>query len=278
MKTNQQIEAIIWRRGAENLEFLIAKRTPERGGFWQPLTGGVEVGEDFETAVRRELGEEFGLTAPLSVEPLDFRFSYVMKDGHFLNEEVFSVEIDSASHITLSDEHTEYQWCSQAEAEKLVLWDDNREAIRRVAIANQPQKPFIRIPAVAAIVAHGNRCLIIQRGANDHFPNSWEIPGGAVEANENLEVAVLREVAEETGLTDITVHETLNTNAYMLEFSDCIKEIAHTTLLLKLKSDQPVLLSGEHQAFAWITKEEFFSYTFSRHNRESLMKYFNISK
>jgi|GEM_PF-539659 len=277
MKTNQQVEAIIWRRGKNGLEFLIAKRTEERGGFWQPLTGGVELGESLENAVKREIQEEFAIFKTLNLEPLNFRFQYVMKDGRALNEEAFSVEVAPETTITLSDEHTEYRWCSQQEAEPLLIWEDNREALRRVAIANQPEKPFVRIPAVAGIVSRHDKCLILQRGANDNFANSWEIPGGAIEENENLPKAIKREIQEETGLMDTTVHTILNTNAYVLEFSDCIKEIAHTTLLVTLESDEPVILSGEHQAFAWITKEEFFSYTFSRHNRESLMKYFNIT-
>jgi len=277
MKTNQQVEAIIWRRAATGLEFLIAKRTPERGGFWQPLTGGVEIGESFEQAVRRELIEEFGLTQPLAVEPLNFHFSYVMKDGQALNEEVFSVEVSAKTTIGLSEEHTQYRWCSQTEAELLLIWEDNKEALRRVAIANQPEKLFIRIPAVAVIVSRDNHCLIVQRGANDSFPNTWELPGGLIETNEDIQKAALRELAEETGLTKVNVHNILNTNVYVIELSDVIKEVAHTTLHVTLESDQPVILSGEHQAFAWIKKEEFFSYNFSRHNRESLMKYFNIT-
>ena len=63
------------------------------------------------------------------------------------------------------------------------------------------------ILAVGAVAVVDDRLLMVRRG---HGPaaGEWSVPGGRVEADELLESAVVREVAEETGL-DVVVDELL---------------------------------------------------------------------
>lgn len=52
---------------------------------------------------------------------------------------------------------------------------------------------------VGGLLMHGGRLLLIQRG-EEPGKGVWTIPGGYVEADESPDVAVVREVEEETGL------------------------------------------------------------------------------
>ena len=57
------------------------------------------------------------------------------------------------------------------------------------------------IPCVGAVLTDGQGRLLLIRRANEPGRGLWSLPGGRVEPGETDEQAVVREVAEETGLT-----------------------------------------------------------------------------
>lgn len=63
------------------------------------------------------------------------------------------------------------------------------------------------IACVGAIVVDDDGRLLLVRRANPPAQGTWSIPGGRVEAGETHEVAVVRELMEETGLTGRVVRE-----------------------------------------------------------------------
>lgn len=67
-------------------------------------------------------------------------------------------------------------------------------------------KPRPHRTVVAGVIWEGNRFLIQKRPENGLLGGLWELPGGKVMAGESREKALVREIAEETGLA-VTVKE-----------------------------------------------------------------------
>ncbi|MGM9857527.1 MAG: (deoxy)nucleoside triphosphate pyrophosphohydrolase, partial [Candidatus Limisoma sp.] len=69
-----------------------------------------------------------------------------------------------------------------------------------------------QIEVVAAIICKGGSFLASQRGYGE-FEGLWEFPGGKIETGETHEMAILREIKEELGVS-INVEKFLCTTEY----------------------------------------------------------------
>jgi mutator protein MutT len=56
------------------------------------------------------------------------------------------------------------------------------------------------LEVVAALIKKGDKFLLCQRKAQDHYGLLWEFPGGAAEKDESFSSAIEREIKEELGL------------------------------------------------------------------------------
>lgn len=132
-RTRNQVEAIVFKAlPSGDHSFLMLKRTPKRGGFWQPVTGNVEEGETFEVAAVREVQEELGITN--IVRLIDTEYSYEFTDnGMDQFERIFGVQVPLNAEVKLSSEHTEYCWTTKDEAiDSYLKYPGNKEGLRRL--------------------------------------------------------------------------------------------------------------------------------------------------
>lgn len=131
-KTNKQVEAFIFRKNVDGkLLFLLMRRTPDRGGFWQPLTGGIRVGEEFSEALLREVQEETGITEVGGIINTGYTFNFT-DHGKDHTEYVYGVEVAPNAEVVLSDEHDSHTWALKEETLSLLKWPGNIEGFRRL--------------------------------------------------------------------------------------------------------------------------------------------------
>lgn len=104
---------------------------------WQGISGGVESGETPAQAALREAREEAGTPPNLPLYPLDTVSAlpstlFSVRDAWGPDVVVCPMHffaIPYSGLIALSDEHTEYRWCTYEEAEPLVYWHDQKTAL-----------------------------------------------------------------------------------------------------------------------------------------------------
>jgi len=122
-------------------EFLLLKRTEDRGGFWQGVTGHPEKGEKIIEGAKRELLEETSFI-PNFVFQIDFSYTIKIDDKdkilfppgtEELTEYVFVARIDQEDDPTIDPhEHTEWKWCGFEDALESLFWEENKEALKQV--------------------------------------------------------------------------------------------------------------------------------------------------
>jgi dATP pyrophosphohydrolase len=114
---------------------LILKRFPERNSYWQPISGGIEIGEKTNDAIKREIYEETGLKNFERIIDLEYSFIFETNWKGKLTkmlEICYATEIKEVSAIRLSNEHEEYKWCTEFEAKNLLKWEYNLLALNKL--------------------------------------------------------------------------------------------------------------------------------------------------
>lgn len=131
MRTNQ-IQGIIFTRKDQDIYYLLLKRNEQKGGFWQPITGGIEDDENPNEAILRELEEELSLSSNYQLIDINYQFDFLLENGNKLTEYVFGIEIPEKIDVILSNEHVDSKWVSKNEALKLLKWKSNKKALTKL--------------------------------------------------------------------------------------------------------------------------------------------------
>jgi 8-oxo-dGTP pyrophosphatase MutT (NUDIX family) len=128
-------------------EYLLLRRIPPRGGFWQGVSGAVEPGEALDAAAVRELVEETRLE-PIGLVPIDYQYTFSPSGGRGsstrrgprVTETVFLAILSAKVDPTIDPaEHDAWAWFTYEDAMGWLRWPENVEALKRCeALINRP--------------------------------------------------------------------------------------------------------------------------------------------
>ena len=137
MRQPHQILAFPYKKSGDNYLYGIFCRIGkiER---WQGIAGGVEEGETYLEACKREANEEAGISYNAKVIELESISTMPVvnvaknflwgEDVYLIYEHCFGIDA-SEEEIKLSHEHTKMEWLTYEEALEKLKWDSNRNAL-----------------------------------------------------------------------------------------------------------------------------------------------------
>ena len=116
---------------------------------------------------------------------------------------------------------------------------------------------------VAAIIQDelGN-FLCAKRGEWKSLPGKWEFPGGKAKTEESLEIAIVREIAEELNV-DVSVVREFHRNRY--------EEIELVSFVCELLGDKPKQ-STDHSELRWVSEGELSELDWAEADKEIVKK------
>jgi dihydroneopterin triphosphate diphosphatase len=115
----------------------------------------------------------------------------------------------------------------------------------------------VRVSLVDVYVLRGMEpaleCLVLRRAPGGRCPGSWETVHGHIEAEEQPSEAAVRELAEETGLTPLSLYNLSRVEAF---YQHRIDEVALVPVFAAfVAQDAAVRLGREHDRHEWLAVE-----------------------
>ena len=135
------IQVVIFAPTVDPIPYLLLKRIAAHGGFWQTVTGSLEVDETPRRAAVREVFEETGivcraddlldleLTNVFEIAPL-WRSKFAPEVTH--NEEVcFALGVEIGTVRLDASEHDDYEWVDYETALQMLYWESSKKALAK---------------------------------------------------------------------------------------------------------------------------------------------------
>jgi 8-oxo-dGTP pyrophosphatase MutT (NUDIX family) len=142
VRTGAEVAVFVTRRGGRDV--LLVHRSPEQGGYWHVVAGGIEPGETAVEAAERELREETGLIAGLTtgIEMTEYVSTLTAgpADRSKLHDRsVVAVGVTCFLAAAPDDwepildwEHDGHRWCNSREAAGALRWPGTAQALRKL--------------------------------------------------------------------------------------------------------------------------------------------------
>ncbi|TDJ66154.1 MAG: NUDIX domain-containing protein [Planctomycetota bacterium] len=127
-----RIKVFVYRLDGSEPDYLLLK--PDQGieALWGPLQGDLGFGEKLETAIRRRVMTETGMTPPGQVVDLEMPGRWTLGDEEIIEWTFGFHSITQPDEDRLQKHWAEYRWAAFSEAYPSLGFDNDRAAIMRL--------------------------------------------------------------------------------------------------------------------------------------------------
>lgn len=108
------------------------------------------------------------------------------------------------------------------------------------------------IEVAAGLLEQNGKFLLCKRPSHKARGGKWEFPGGKLEPDETAADAIRRELQEELGIQ-------VSVSGVTGDVTWAYPDVTIHLTLLHCRMDTGTLILREHEALAWVTKEEALS-------------------
>lgn len=129
MAVERSAGAVVFYWGAKGVEYLLLRHTGGSSGvgkkeYWSFPKGHIEKGENSTDAALREISEETGLATVKIIDGFKEtdRYVYVLEGEKILKFVVWFLAQAKTKKVTLSFEHSDFQWLPYREAHKEIVY------------------------------------------------------------------------------------------------------------------------------------------------------------
>ena len=95
--------------------------------------------------------------------------------------------------------------------------------------------------------------MLRRSAGNKIYPEIWQMITGGIEVDETTPEAIVRELEEETGITNARIYVVPHINTFYLAVID---KVCMCPVFLAMVESKDVRISDEHSEYRWVSFEE----------------------
>jgi hypothetical protein len=126
-----RIRVFVFRYRGRRPDYLLLRPSGHES-FWGPIQGPIGFGEKLETAIKREVMDDVGITRPLGLIDLEMPGRWLLGDEEVIEWTFGFRAMPDPSQLNLSERWAAFRWASFNEAYPSLELDGDRAAILRL--------------------------------------------------------------------------------------------------------------------------------------------------